>query len=226
MAELLISAVPSGVTGWRSLALGDELTGAALDVLALGDELTGSAADAGPGRRRSQLPRIRPDALDAPDFVGIGAKPTRQDGQRGRRNGGGSPGVGCQLARPRPRWTIRFWLLKSRARPPPHPVTTRTSLYSQSLLYYIGVLRGSLSHCDRSSPPSPDWCGDVRRLRRDSYGLHWFLIRPQSADTDPPSPIVGLRCGFGLRLRAPSLFFSLACRRVPFSLRRLPLGFR
>ena len=42
MAELLISAVPSGVTGWRSLALGDELTGAALDVLALGDELTGS----------------------------------------------------------------------------------------------------------------------------------------------------------------------------------------
>ena len=115
---------------------------------------------------------------------------------------------------------------RSRGRGHPHPVTTRTSLYSQSLLYYIGVLRGSLSHCDRSSPPSPDWCGDVRRLRRDSYGLHWFLIRPQSADTDPPSPIVGLRCGFGLRLRAPSLFFSLACRRVPFSLRRLPLGFR
>ena len=28
MAELLISAVPSGVTGWRSLALVDELTGA------------------------------------------------------------------------------------------------------------------------------------------------------------------------------------------------------
>ena len=27
MAELLISAVPSGVTGWRSLALVDELTG-------------------------------------------------------------------------------------------------------------------------------------------------------------------------------------------------------
>ena len=36
-----------------------------------------------------QLQRIQPDALDAPDFVGIGAKPTRQDGQRGRRNGGG-----------------------------------------------------------------------------------------------------------------------------------------
>ena len=46
------------------------------------------AADAGPGRRRSQLPQIRPDALDAPDFVGIGEKPARQDGQRGRRNGG------------------------------------------------------------------------------------------------------------------------------------------
>ena len=49
--------------------------------------------------------RRRPDALDAPDFVGIGAKPTREDGQRGRRNGGGSPWVPCQLARPRPRWT-------------------------------------------------------------------------------------------------------------------------
>ena len=46
------------------------------------------AADAGPGRRRSQLPRIQPDALEAPDFVGIGEKPARQDGQRGRRNGG------------------------------------------------------------------------------------------------------------------------------------------
>ena len=52
-----------------------------------------------------QLQRIQPDALDAPDFVGIGAKPTREDGQRGRRNGGGSPWVPCQLARPRPRWT-------------------------------------------------------------------------------------------------------------------------
>ena len=47
------------------------------------------AADAGPGRRRSQLPQIRPDALEAPDFVGIGEKPARQDGQRGRRSGGG-----------------------------------------------------------------------------------------------------------------------------------------
>ena len=46
------------------------------------------AADAGPGRRRSQLPQIRPDAFDAPDFVGVGSKPARQDGQRGRRNGG------------------------------------------------------------------------------------------------------------------------------------------
>ena len=47
------------------------------------------AADAGPGRRRSQLPQIRPAALEAPDFVGIGEKPARQDGQRGRRSGGG-----------------------------------------------------------------------------------------------------------------------------------------
>ena len=63
------------------------------------------AADAGPGRRRSQLPQIRPEALDAPDFVGVGEKPARQDGQRGRRNGGGSPWAPGHLARPRPRWT-------------------------------------------------------------------------------------------------------------------------
>ena len=47
------------------------------------------AADAGPGQRRSRLPQIRPDALDAPDFVGIGENPAREDGQRGRRSGGG-----------------------------------------------------------------------------------------------------------------------------------------
>ena len=51
MAELLISAVPSGVTGWRSLA----------------------------------------EALDAPDFVGIGAKPARQDGRRGPRSSRSGP---------------------------------------------------------------------------------------------------------------------------------------
>ena len=43
---------------------------------------------AGHGRRAHRLPQIRPDVLDAPDFVGIGEKPARQDGQRGRRNGG------------------------------------------------------------------------------------------------------------------------------------------
>ena len=37
------------------------------------------------------LLRIQTEALDSPDFVEIGAKPTREDGQRGRRNGGGSP---------------------------------------------------------------------------------------------------------------------------------------
>ena len=36
--------VPSGVTGWRSLALVDELTGTDLDVLALVDELTGATS--------------------------------------------------------------------------------------------------------------------------------------------------------------------------------------
>ena len=51
------------------------------------------------------LLRIQTEALDSPDFVEIGAKPTREDGQRGRRNGGGSPWVPCHLARPRPMWT-------------------------------------------------------------------------------------------------------------------------
>ena len=52
MAELLISAVPSGVTGWRSLALVDELTGLLIvpsgvtgwRSLALVDELTGATS--------------------------------------------------------------------------------------------------------------------------------------------------------------------------------------
>ena len=72
------------------------VSGADLDVLALVDQLTSSLG---------QLLRIQTEALDSPDFVEIGAKPTRQDGQRGRRNGGGSPWVPCHLARPRPRGT-------------------------------------------------------------------------------------------------------------------------
>ena len=106
------------------------MSGADLDVLALVYML-------------GQLQRIQPEALDAPDFVGIGAKPARQDGQRGRRNGGGSPGVGCQLARPRPRWTIRFWLLKSRARPP--PTLSRPERHSiLNLSYIISAYCGGL----------------------------------------------------------------------------------
>ena len=105
----------TGCWPWSTLAL--VLTGAALDVRhgrrahRRGPRCAGPGrrahrlAVAGPGLHARQLPRIQPDALDAPDFVGIGAKPTRQDGQRGRRNGGGSPWVPCQLARPRPRWT-------------------------------------------------------------------------------------------------------------------------
>ena len=34
----------------------------------------------------AELQRIQPEALDAPDFVGIGAKPARQDGRRGPRS--------------------------------------------------------------------------------------------------------------------------------------------
>ena len=50
-----------------------------------------------PPGRRSRLPRIRLKALEEPDFVEIGAKPARQDGQRGRRSGRG--GVSCYLSR-------------------------------------------------------------------------------------------------------------------------------
>ena len=76
----------------------------------------GVAADAGPGRRAhrrdilrlvsgadldllalvymlGQLQRIQPEALDAPDFVGIGAKPARQDGRRGPRSSRSGPPV-------------------------------------------------------------------------------------------------------------------------------------
>ena len=56
-------------------------------------------------RIQTEALRIQTEALDSPDFVEIGAKPTRQDGQRGRLNGGGSPWVPCHLARPRPRGT-------------------------------------------------------------------------------------------------------------------------
>ena len=45
--------VPSGVTGWRSLALGDDLTGAALDVLVMVDELTGF-------HKSGPMPSMRP----------------------------------------------------------------------------------------------------------------------------------------------------------------------
>ena len=105
MAELLISAVPSGVTGWRSLALGDELTGAALDVLALGDELTGSrptlalVAAAPNSQESGPMPSMRP--------ISWGSARNRRDrtGREAVEMAGGSPGVPCQLARPRPRWT-------------------------------------------------------------------------------------------------------------------------
>ena len=63
------------------LALVNELTGAALDVLVMVDELTGF-------HKSGPMPSMRPLYS-----VGIGAKPARQDGQRGRRNGGGSPWV-------------------------------------------------------------------------------------------------------------------------------------
>ena len=95
LTRLLI--VPSGVTGCGSLVLGDELTGATssgscpaldLDLLALVYML-------------GQLQRIQPEALDAPDFVGIGAKPARQDGRRGPRSSRSGPLLIVTSPRPR-----------------------------------------------------------------------------------------------------------------------------
>ena len=103
LTRLLI--VPSGVTGCGSLVLGDELTGATssgscpatdLDVLALVRRahrrdilrlVSGADLDLlALVYMLGQLQRIQPEALDAPDFVGIGAKPARQDGRRGPRS--------------------------------------------------------------------------------------------------------------------------------------------
>ena len=67
-----------GAVSRPTLALVDELTGADLDVLALVYML-------------GQLQRIQPEALDAPDFVGIGAKPARQDGRRSPRSSRSGP---------------------------------------------------------------------------------------------------------------------------------------
>ena len=47
--------------------------------------------------RRPRLPRIRLKALEAPDFVEIGAKNAAQDGRRGPPNGRG--GVLCSTSR-------------------------------------------------------------------------------------------------------------------------------
>ena len=84
MAELLI--VPSGVTGCGSLVLGDELTGATSSGSC--PALTSTLALV---YMLGQLQRIQPEALDAPDFVGIGAKPARQDGRRGPRSSRSGP---------------------------------------------------------------------------------------------------------------------------------------
>ena len=96
------------------------------------------AAAAGPGRRRSRLPQIRPDALEAPDFVGIGEKPARQDGQRGRRSGGGRS-LGTLPAGTTEAQVDDMILVLEVAGEATHPVPTRTASQLQSLLYNMGV---------------------------------------------------------------------------------------
>ena len=64
--------------------------------MALVDELTdatssGSCPTLALVYMLGQLQRIQPEALDAPDFVGIGAKPARQDGRRGPRSSRSGP---------------------------------------------------------------------------------------------------------------------------------------
>ena len=131
------------------------------------------AADAGPGRRRSQLPYdSRPDALDAPDFVEIGAKPARTGraveavemagvvlGYRAIWHDRGPGG------RHDDQWS------KSRARPPPAPNRPRPEMgrKSQSLLYNIGVLSAvCLCLSLRFERPSPS---TERRASRASLAL-------------------------------------------------------
>ena len=156
-----------------------ELTGADLDVLALVDQLARPtllriqtealdspdfcsdrlAADAGPGRRRSQLsifwsPRghgqsgTRPWGNDACSSSrrrarcagpGSWARSARNRRARTGREavemaggGGGSPWVPCQLARPRPSPPRPVSASRPRPRPERHP-------NFNSLLYYIGV---------------------------------------------------------------------------------------
>ena len=63
-------------------------------------------------------------------------------------------------------------------------------------------------------------------------GIVIVMVISGSVDIHIPPSILplplssGSGAGLRLRLRASSLFFSLACRRLPFSLRRLLLGFR
>ena len=80
-------------------------------------------------RRRSQLPQIRPDALEAPDFVGIGANPARQDGQRGRRSGGGQSLGTLPAGTTEAQVDDMMMVLEvaDEATPAANPVTTRTA---------------------------------------------------------------------------------------------------
>ena len=60
---------------------------------------------AGHGRRAHRLPQIRPDVLDAPDFVGSARNRRARTGREAVEMVGQCPWAPCQLARPRPRWT-------------------------------------------------------------------------------------------------------------------------
>ena len=95
--------------------------------------------------------------------------------------GGGSPWVPCQLARPRPRWTIRFWLLKSLTRPPqPQSGLDRIGLKSETLLYNIGV--SALSTHNNLSP-STERC--ERRASLASLALGDELTGATSSGSCP-----------------------------------------
>ena len=108
MAELLISAVPSGVTGWRSLALGDELTGArptlALVAAAPNSQESGPMPSKRPiswGSARNRRDRTGREAVEMAGVV-LGCRASWHDRGPGGRHDDGARSRGRGHPHPKP----------------------------------------------------------------------------------------------------------------------------
>ena len=126
--------------------------------------------------------------LEAPDFVGIGEKPARQDGQRAVEVVGvvslGTLPAGTTEAQVDDMMMVLE--VADEATPAPNPVTTRTASQLQSLLYNIGVF--SLSHtCDKSSP-STERCERRASRASDSKDPRWWIVH-HSISRDIPGAV-------------------------------------